>query len=201
MREVAGNRPSPLALAWRNRIVGYGEEAPDQFVANPRNWRIHPTGQQEALLGVLREVGIVQDVLVNRATGFVVDGHLRVMLALREGQTSIPVKYVELTPAEEGLVLATFDPLTTLAGVDKEQLDALLHEVQTSDAAIQALLTSLAEDAGLAVVDASNSDAELADVAVISQYGVIVVCATEAEQQAVYERFQAEGYSCRVVVV
>jgi ParB-like chromosome segregation protein Spo0J len=128
--------------------VGYGEAAPDQLVANPRNWRIHPTGQQEALLGVLREVGIVQDVLVNRATGFVVDGHLRVMLALREGQPAIPVKYVELTPAEEALVLATFDPLAALAGMDKDQLGALLQEVEASDAAVQQLLNDLAAEAG-----------------------------------------------------
>ncbi|HEY7065853.1 MAG TPA: hypothetical protein VII06_30540 [Chloroflexota bacterium] len=134
---------------WRNRIVGYGEEAPDQLVANPRNWRIHPTGQQEALLGVLRQVGVVQDVLVNRTTGFVVDGHLRVMLALREGQAVIPVKYVELSPEEEALVLATFDPLAALAGIDKEQLAALLQEVETSDAAVQQLLNDLAAECGV----------------------------------------------------
>jgi hypothetical protein len=138
---------------WRNRIVGYGEEAPDQLVANPRNWRIHPTGQQEALLGVLRQVGIVQDVLVNRATGFVVDGHLRVMLALREGQASIPVKYVELNPDEEALVLATFDPLAALAGIDKEQFGALLREVETSDAAVQQLLNDLATEVGAQAPD------------------------------------------------
>jgi ParB-like chromosome segregation protein Spo0J len=133
--------------------VGYGEEAPDQLVANPRNWRIHPTSQQEALLGVLRQVGVVQDVLVNRATGFVVDGHLRVMLALREGQASIPVKYVELTPDEEALVLATFDPLGALAGIDKDQLAALLREVETSDAAVQQLLSDLAAEVGLQAPD------------------------------------------------
>ncbi len=150
---------------WRNRIVGYGEEAPDQLVANPRNWRIHPTGQQEALLGVLREVGIVQDVLVNRASGFVVDGHLRVMLALREGQATIPVKYVELTPEEEALVLATFDPLAALAGMDKEQLAALLQEVETGDAAVQQLLNDLAAEAGVQTPDVEfpEYDEDVAD--------------------------------------
>ena len=36
------------ATAWRNRIVGHGEEAPDQLLANPKNWRIHPKAQQDA---------------------------------------------------------------------------------------------------------------------------------------------------------
>ena len=43
---------------WRNRIVGYSEEEPDQLLANPSNWRIHPAAQAEALKGVLAEVGI-----------------------------------------------------------------------------------------------------------------------------------------------
>src|SRR5437867_4576224 len=67
---------------WRNRIVGSGEEAPDQLLANPKNWRIHPKHQQEALAGVLDEVGWVQEVIVNQQTGHLVDGHLRVTLAL-----------------------------------------------------------------------------------------------------------------------
>ena len=32
------------------------------------------------------------------------------------------------------------------------------------------------------------------------QYGVIVVCRDEAEQQTVYERLQSEGYTVKVVV-
>ncbi len=71
----------PTAAPWTSRIVGSGEEAPDQLLANPANWRIHPKAQQEALAGVLDQVGWVQQVLVNRRTGHVVDGHLRVALA------------------------------------------------------------------------------------------------------------------------
>jgi hypothetical protein len=38
---------------WRNRITGTGEEAPDQLLANPANWRTHPKAQQDALAGAL----------------------------------------------------------------------------------------------------------------------------------------------------
>jgi hypothetical protein len=40
-----------LTTAWRNRIIGSGQEAPDQLLANPANWRIHPKAQQDALAG------------------------------------------------------------------------------------------------------------------------------------------------------
>ena len=135
--------------AWENRIVGYGEEAPDQLMANPRNARIHPKFQQDALKGVLDEVGWVQNVIVNRASGAIVDGHLRVTLAMRHDQPLVPVTYVDLTDAQEAEILATLDPITALAVYDKEQLDALLHEGQSGEAGVQAMLAELAKDSGL----------------------------------------------------
>jgi hypothetical protein len=38
--------PERTPATWRNRIVGSGEEPPDQLLANPANWRIHPGSQQ-----------------------------------------------------------------------------------------------------------------------------------------------------------
>ena len=134
---------------WHNRITGYGEEAPDTLLANPRNFRRHPKHQQDALAGVLRDVGVVQDVILNRRTGFLIDGHLRVSLAVRDGQATIPVKYVDLSEDEEALILATLDPIAALATVDAEILENLLREVTTGDAAVQAMLDALAVDAGI----------------------------------------------------
>src|SRR3972149_2850929 len=92
---------APKPVAWRSRIVGTGEEPPESLLANPRNWRTHPKAQQDALAGVLDEVGWVQDVIVNRRTGYIVDGHLRVSLAISRAEPTIPVKYVDLSPDEE----------------------------------------------------------------------------------------------------
>ena len=105
--------------AWRNRITRYSDEAPDQLLANPSNWRTHPGSQADALRGVMADVGIVQNVIANERSGFLVDGHLRVMEALKAGQPSIPVTWVDLSPEEEALILATLDPLSAMAGVDR----------------------------------------------------------------------------------
>lgn len=128
----------------RSRIVGEGVEAPDQLLANPLNWRTHPKEQVDALEGLLREVGWVQRVIVNRTTGHIVDGHARVELALRRSESAVPVLYVELTEAEERLVLAALDPIGGLAGKDAAVLDELLQGVHTEDPALQELLDSLA---------------------------------------------------------
>lgn len=152
--------------AWRNRIIGYGEEAPDQLLANDKNWRIHPKTQQDALSGVLREVGVVQNIIVNQRTQKVVDGHLRVALAISANQPTVPVTYVDLDEAEEAKILATIDPLSAMAATDAELLTALLSEVQTGDAALQSLLDNLAGTAnvvpavGLTDEDAAPSTPE-----------------------------------------
>lgn len=112
--------------AWKNRIIGAGEIDPTQLLANPNNAKLHPKRQQEATLAVLRQVGVVQDVIVNQNTQFVVDGHMRVLLAISDNQPTIPVKYVDLTEAEEQLILATFDPLGAWAAYDPEALARLV---------------------------------------------------------------------------
>lgn len=138
---------------WQNRITHYGEEAPDQLLANPRNFRTHPAAQTDALAGVLSEVGVVQNVIVNARTGFVVDGHARIALALRTGQPTIPITYVDLSEDEEAVILATLDPLAAMAGTDAAKLDDLLRDVSTGDAAVQAMLDALAVEAGIVPPD------------------------------------------------
>ncbi len=81
---------------------------------------------------------------MNRRSGFVVDGHARVALALRRGEPSVPVLYVDLSPDEEALVLATLDPISAMAERDDEKLRELLADVHVDDDALLALLADLA---------------------------------------------------------
>lgn len=152
----AATQESPAA--WRNRIIGIGEESPEQLLANPRNFRIHPQFQQDALEGVLAEIGWLQDVIVNRRTGFVVDGHLRVKLAMRHHQASVPVKYVDLSEDEEALALATLDPISALAATDPNILNDLLNEASTGSAAVAQMLTDLQQTADRMMRDALSID-------------------------------------------
>jgi hypothetical protein len=129
---------------WRNRIVGIGERPAGEFVANPYNWRIHPKAQRDALSGVLGEVGWVTGVIVNKTTGNTIDGHARVEEALKIGEdTPVPFIEVELTPEEEATILATFDPIGAMAAADKEQIDALLQEFNTSSQGLQDMISEM----------------------------------------------------------
>ena len=128
---------------WSSRIVAEAEVDPATLTGHPQNWRRHTDKQRAAMRGVLDEIGWVQRIIVNRTTGRVVDGHLRLDEAFRRGEKTVPVVYVELTEAEEKLVLATFDPLSALAETDGQALEAILAEVSAGDAAVQGLLDDL----------------------------------------------------------
>lgn len=105
----------------------------------------------------------MQNVIINRRTSeewgkdrlveTLVDGHLRVSLAISHGNDTVPVTYVDLTPNEEKLILATIDPISAMAVTDKEQLDALLREIDTGEAAVQKMLSELAATNGLITPD------------------------------------------------
>ena len=150
MAKAAKTEAAPAQTgALRNRIVGTGEVAVSELVKNPKNWRKHPANQLSALEGLLSEVGWVQNVIVNRTTGNLVDGHARVAIAEKHGESRIPVVYVELTQAEEDLVLATLDPLGDLAAIDNAKLEALLATLDPDNAALASLVADLEAELGI----------------------------------------------------
>ena len=138
---------------WKNRIIGTGEEDPQKLAANPRNWRVHPQHQKEVVDGLLDEIGWVQTVMVNKQTGLIVDGHLRVKLAIENGESSVHVSYVDLTPEEELQVLAMLDPSSALAGADLDILREIAEEITFDNPVVQAEFDELLANAGITVDD------------------------------------------------
>ena len=140
---MSGTRRSP-ATPWRSRIVGHADVPPGDIVANPLNWRRHPDSQRRPLRGILADVGWVTRVIVNRTSGYLVDGHVRVEEALARDEPTVPVTYIEVTPDEERLLLAAFDPLAALAEADGTALAELLASISAGDPDLAAMLDALA---------------------------------------------------------
>ena len=131
-----------------NRIVGYTTKPANELTANPSNWRKHPDRQRKAVQASLTELGWIAAVVENVRTGYLVDGHERVWQAAAKGE-SVPVLQVDLSEEEERLALAIFDPITYMAETDVSQLNELLQGIQVGDETLQALLATMAEDAGI----------------------------------------------------
>ena len=111
---------------WQNRIVGHGEKPAKEFNFNPQNWRSHPKSQRVAINDVLAKIGWVTGVIINKFSGNLIDGHLRVEETLAKDENAlIPFIEVELSADEEAKILAVLDPLSAMAETDAEKFLAL----------------------------------------------------------------------------
>lgn len=141
---MRGEEEPVVDAPWRTLVTHLTHEDPEQLLASPWNWKIHDGHQRDALKGVLAEIGFAGAVLVNDNTGHVLDGHLRVDLAIAEGAPTVPVLHLVATEAEEMLLLATYDPLGQLAHADREKLAELTAEAKPETDPLKRMLTDLA---------------------------------------------------------
>lgn len=141
-------------IDWRSRITDktIKSQPADQFLAHPSNPKFHPPEQREALRGAINEVGQVAPVMVSKRSGYTLDGHERIWLAM---ETNADVDYFEVDVSEEdeAYILATLDPIGMMARHDAAKLDDLLREVNSGEASVQAMLSKLAISSGLVPTD------------------------------------------------
>jgi DNA modification methylase len=130
---------------FRCQIVDWAMVPVDQLLANPKNYRRHPNKQRDALRGSLRELGIIDRVLVNKRTGYVLDGHARIEEYLSAGVPEAPVLFVDIPEEQEGLAILSLDPIAAMAVADKDVLESILKDAQTQEAGLMAHLKALAE--------------------------------------------------------
>ncbi len=130
---------------WRNRVVGSGTLRIDDALFHPDQWRIHTKEQQAALGTVLETVGWVQQVIVSQNSGYLLDGHCRVALAERMGESEVPCVFVDVTPDEERLILASLDPIGAMAVTDEQKLAELVASIEAEDESVAKLLATVEE--------------------------------------------------------
>jgi hypothetical protein len=179
----------------RDRILEFRRVRADSLRPHPRNWRTHPPAQQEAMRGVLAEIGYADALLVRQLTGGdlqLIDGHLRAELT---PDSLVPVLVLDVTEEEALKLLVTFDPLAALAEADATMLHGLLEEVRTESEALTALLQSLG---AVNPLDADVPSPPNGELLVPASFQVVVQCIDEDQQRDVYERLKAEGFQCRV---
>jgi hypothetical protein len=129
----------------RDRVKELRRVRAGELLPNERNWRKHPKAQQEALQGVLAEIGYAGALLAYETPSGLklIDGHLR---ATTTPDTEVPVLVLDVNDAEAAKLLATLDPLAAMAEADGNALDALLRDVQTGSQALADMLTTLADN-------------------------------------------------------
>jgi len=189
----------------RDRIKELRRVKAAELRPHPNNWRVHPQAQQDALRGILAEVGYADALLARElpdGTLQLIDGHLR---AETTPEMEVPVLVVDLDDREAAKLLALHDPLAGLAEVNNDALAELLEQVETESEAVQDLLDQLLAEPGPAGALPPDEQVENAvpprEVDVPEAFQVVIECRDEAEQRAIYERMTGEGLKCRLLTL
>jgi hypothetical protein len=179
----------------RDRIRELRRVRASELLPNPRNWRLHPASQRAALEGILVDVGFADALLVRELPDGrleLIDGHLR---AETTPDQLVPVLVLDVDEHEANKILLTLDPLAAMADSSAEQLDALLREVETDSAAVEAMLADLAREAGIA-----SESTLLSTPDYVERFCVVVECTSESQQVDLLARLEAEGLECRALI-
>jgi len=183
----------------RDRIKDFRRVRASQLRPHPKNWRVHPPAQHDALRGVLAEIGYAGALLARELPDGsleLIDGHLRAEIT---PEAEVPVLVLDLDDREAAKLLALHDPLAGMAETNDEALAALLAEVETASDAVQALLDKMLAEPKTPP-DEEQTEAEK-DLAIPEAFQVVVQCRNEAEQQTVFERMTREGYTCKLLTL
>jgi len=140
--------------AWKRRVTHSANVSPDLLMNNPDNVKIHPESQVDAMRELLKQVGYVGDVLVSQRSNVVLDGHMRIMIAIRDGEPTIPVSYVDLSATEEQQAMVYLFQTTRMARLDPLILERAIDSVGITDDQVGAFLGSLAAQHGIEYTDA-----------------------------------------------
>lgn len=129
----AGNGSS--APTYRSRIVGFEQLRPSQIDPHPKNWRMHPKAQLDALDKTMKAIGMTDAVKVRKLPNGryqMIDGHLREELN-EQSDSPIPALILDLDDLEADRALLTHDAITGMAEVNAEMLQQLIGDAKLPD--------------------------------------------------------------------
>jgi hypothetical protein len=185
----------------------------DDLVMYEGNAKLHPHEQVDQIAASIEEFNFADPVAAWHNDGgesVIIEGHGRLMAARKLGITELPVIYLDYLTDEQRRAYTLVHNQTTMnSGFDFEILQGELAAITDIDMGqFDFDLDASAEDFGPYGGDGATDESDEAYVPQSEthfnykeQYGVIVMCDDEDDQERVYNRLTEEGYACKVVAV
>ena len=171
-----------------------------EIKAAARNARTHSPEQVQQLVRSIREFGWTNPVLVDE-TCTLIAGHGRLEAAKAVGLPEVPaITLAGLSAAQKRALAIADNKLALNAGWDDATLRLELGDLglEGFDVSLIGFGADELEDL-LGDDDGAPTGPEPAGSGYSEQYGVIVICKNEAQQQEIYERLHGEGLEVKVV--
>ena len=141
------------------------------------------------MAGLIKEFGFKVPVII-RSSGDVIDGHLRLKAAWSLGMTQVPVVLAdEWTPAQVKAFRLAVNRSAEWAEWDDELLKLELDDLKLEDFD----LDLIGFDAELEEAETTSKEQEYSE-----KLTIVVECASESEQEQLFQEFQDRGLKCRI---
>lgn len=176
----------------------------DSIKEHPDNYNV---GDEAAIDESMQVNGWFGAVLVQRSTGYIIAHNHAYRVAKRRGALRVPVIWKDVDDVEALRILLADNETARRGHADEGRLRQILDDLGTLDGTGFPGFEELAgeEDAREAEEAEKESKERLEEGEegedFVTQYGVVVVCADEEEQQQVYELLRAEGRTVRPVTI
>jgi ParB-like chromosome segregation protein Spo0J len=180
----------------------------ERLVPYERNARTHSPEQVAQIAASIQEFGFTNPILVDGADG-ILAGHGRLAAARDMGLAEAPVIVLDHLNADQRRAYILADNQLALnAGWDTELLQIEVAALNLADFDLSLLgfdddrIASLLDPDGIdREGDGPPSGADDQGKTYEQRYAVAVECASETEQETVYEKLNGEGYACRLLTV
>jgi ParB-like chromosome segregation protein Spo0J len=157
---------------------------------NPLNPRKSSVTQDENLKKSLEKFGVVEPIVFNKQSGYIVGGHFRVRELKKLGYKEVECVIVDLSPDDEKELLIRLN-----ANTGDWDTDLLLQDWDADKLA----------DWGVDMpkFETENEKSPFDDTGITAQnkYAVVVTCVSAFEQEEVFNDLTQKGYNCKILVV
>lgn len=168
-------------------------------------WAENPRRNDKAVAKVaasIRRFGFASPIIARRADGMVIAGHTRLKAAIEMGLDRVPVRYLDLDPADAKMLAIADNRVAEEAKWDGAALSSLLAELDGEGFDLGPLgfgsgeLTRLIE---AVTFDGDFDDADVGEMGDL-EYRVMVECTSEDEQGRAIELLVEGGFECRALI-
>ena len=160
-----------------------------------KNAKKHPEDQIQHIANSINQFGFKQPIVIDK-DGTIVCGHGRYFAAQKLNLDIVPCVLADDLTDEQIKAFRLADNKVAESDWDMDLLGNELDEIFDID------MSDFGFDLGdlEEIADEPNLDAD-SNFNYKEQYGVIVICQNEEEQEKAYNKLIAEGYECKVVAV
>lgn len=165
----------------------------DNLTPYEKNAKIHTPEQIKQIKTSIEKFGMNDPIGVWGDKNIIIEGHGRIIALKELGYTEVDcIRLDHLSDEERKAYALAHNKLTMNTDFDFDLLQDELEELSNFDMGLFGFEMSFDED------EEENEPSE-PDFNYQEQYGVIVMCENEKEQEETYEALFNQGYNCKVV--